>query len=75
MHDFLIFSRYLIQNPDNKALYPKLKNVDLATLDMNCSDSGFESTAAIYLKVCKFSIGRIHSILCKGYIHFELNKK
>lgn len=47
----MFFSRYLIQNPDNKALYPKLKNVDLATLDMNCSDSGFESTAAIYLKV------------------------
>ncbi|VDL64190.1 unnamed protein product [Nippostrongylus brasiliensis] len=47
----LFFSRYLNQNQENKALYPKLKNVDAAKVDMSCGDSGFEAVAAAYLKV------------------------
>ncbi|KAK5974769.1 Globin [Trichostrongylus colubriformis] len=47
----MLFSRYLNQNPSHHSLYPKLKNIDPATVDMNCSDTGFETTAAAYLKV------------------------
>ncbi|ETN76226.1 hypothetical protein RB195_016048 [Necator americanus] len=47
----LFFSRYLNQNSENTKLYPKLKNIDGATVDMTCSDSGFEAMAASYLKV------------------------
>ncbi|VDM70998.1 unnamed protein product, partial [Strongylus vulgaris] len=47
----LLFSRYLNQNPENAKLYPKLKNIDGATVDMTCSDSGFENMSALYLKV------------------------
>ncbi|EYB98678.1 hypothetical protein Y032_0129g1494 [Ancylostoma ceylanicum] len=47
----LFFSRYLNQNPENTKLYPKLKNIDGATVDMTCSDPGFEAVAASYLKV------------------------
>ncbi|KIH65301.1 hypothetical protein ANCDUO_04377 [Ancylostoma duodenale] len=42
--------RYLNQNPENAKLYPKLKNIDGATVDMTCSDPGFEAVAASYLK-------------------------
>ncbi|KAK6049833.1 hypothetical protein COOONC_12662 [Cooperia oncophora] len=47
----MFFSRYLNQNPSHQSLYPKLKNVNAATVDMSCSDTGFEATAAAYLKV------------------------
>ncbi|PIC23522.1 hypothetical protein B9Z55_017199 [Caenorhabditis nigoni] len=46
-----MFSKYLNDFPENKDLYPKLKNVKAATVDMNCSDPGFEAVAAQYLKV------------------------
>ncbi|CAJ0960868.1 unnamed protein product, partial [Mesorhabditis belari] len=46
-----MFARYLKQQPDNKAMYAKLKNVDVSTLDAACSDTGFETIAANYLKV------------------------
>ncbi|EGT37641.1 hypothetical protein CAEBREN_29702, partial [Caenorhabditis brenneri] len=46
-----MFSRYLNDFPENKAFYAKLKNVNALTVDMNCSDPGFEAMAAQYLKV------------------------
>uniref|UniRef100_A0A0M3J115 Globin (inferred by orthology to a C. elegans protein) n=1 Tax=Anisakis simplex TaxID=6269 RepID=A0A0M3J115_ANISI len=41
----------LKQNPDNKAKYPKMKNVNVDTVDVATSDPGFEAVAAAYLKV------------------------
>ncbi|CTQ86884.1 Globin domain-containing protein [Caenorhabditis elegans] len=46
-----MFSKYLNDFPQNKDLYLKLKNVNAQTVDMNCSDPGFEAIAAQYLKV------------------------
>lgn len=43
--------RYLKQNPDNKEKYPKLKNIDVDTVDSTTMDPGFETVAANYLKV------------------------
>ena len=48
---YVIIFRYLNQQPDFKALYPKLKGIDAATVDMSCSDSAFEAVSANYLKV------------------------
>ncbi|RCN26948.1 hypothetical protein ANCCAN_27324 [Ancylostoma caninum] len=47
---FLYF-RYLNQHPENTSKYPKLKNVDGATVDVSCNNPGFETVAANYLKV------------------------
>ncbi|ULT86865.1 hypothetical protein L3Y34_006530 [Caenorhabditis briggsae] len=47
----VMLAKYLNDFPENKDLYPKLKNVKAATVDMNCSDPGFEAVAAQYLKV------------------------
>ncbi|CAL2044300.1 unnamed protein product [Caenorhabditis brenneri] len=46
-----MFAKYLNDFPENKAFYAKLKNVNAQTVDMNCSDPGFEAMAAQYLKV------------------------
>ncbi|CAI5451062.1 unnamed protein product [Caenorhabditis angaria] len=46
-----MFSKYLNDFPENKELYAKLKNVKADTVDMNCSDPGFEAISATYLKV------------------------
>lgn len=43
--------RYLKENADKKALYPKLKNVDAGTISSATNDPGFEAVAAAYLKV------------------------
>ncbi|EPB67798.1 hypothetical protein ANCCEY_13112 [Ancylostoma ceylanicum] len=43
--------RYLNQHPENTSKYPKLKNVDGATVDVSCNNPGFETVAANYLKV------------------------
>ncbi|VDL70555.1 unnamed protein product [Nippostrongylus brasiliensis] len=45
------YFRYLNQNPDNAGLYPKLKNIDGATVDASCTNPGFETVAGNYLKV------------------------
>uniref|UniRef100_A0A1I7XHX6 GLOBIN domain-containing protein n=1 Tax=Heterorhabditis bacteriophora TaxID=37862 RepID=A0A1I7XHX6_HETBA len=47
----MLLAKYLNQHPENKSLYAKLKNIDGATVDMSCSDPGFETVAATYLKV------------------------
>ncbi|KJH53615.1 hypothetical protein DICVIV_00043 [Dictyocaulus viviparus] len=47
----MFFYRYLNTNRENKKLYAKLKNVDESKLDMTCSDPGFETVSAAYLKV------------------------
>ncbi|CAB3398910.1 unnamed protein product [Caenorhabditis bovis] len=46
-----MFAKYLNDFPENKELYGKLRNVKADTVDMNCSDPGFEALAANYLKV------------------------
>uniref|UniRef100_A0A1I7TYI7 GLOBIN domain-containing protein n=1 Tax=Caenorhabditis tropicalis TaxID=1561998 RepID=A0A1I7TYI7_9PELO len=46
-----MFSKYLRDFPENRALYTKLKNVNPQTVDMNCSDPGFEAMSGQYLKV------------------------
>ncbi|RCN46887.1 hypothetical protein ANCCAN_07066, partial [Ancylostoma caninum] len=45
------YFRYLNQHPENTSKYPKLKNVDGATVDVSCNNPGFETVAANYLKV------------------------
>uniref|UniRef100_A0A158PBA9 GLOBIN domain-containing protein n=1 Tax=Angiostrongylus cantonensis TaxID=6313 RepID=A0A158PBA9_ANGCA len=44
-------SEYLNSNPENKNLYTKLKNIEASSVDRTCSDPGFETVAAEYLKV------------------------
>ncbi|VDM13049.1 unnamed protein product [Wuchereria bancrofti] len=44
-------SENTLQNPDNKEKYPKLKNIDVNTVNAATADSGFETVAANYLKV------------------------
>ncbi|EYC26968.1 hypothetical protein Y032_0009g453 [Ancylostoma ceylanicum] len=47
----MLLARYLNQHPENTSKYPKLKNVDGATVDVSCNNPGFETVAANYLKV------------------------
>ncbi|VDD95711.1 unnamed protein product [Enterobius vermicularis] len=46
-----LVSKYLKSNPDNKKLYERLKNINLATVDSSTVDPGFEKVSAAYLKV------------------------
>ncbi|CAI4223346.1 unnamed protein product [Auanema sp. JU1783] len=47
----ILLSRYLNQQNENQAMYPKLKNIDPGTVSASCSDPGFEAISANYLKV------------------------